>query len=269
MSKENQTVTKSETLAALRNPGELYVIASAATRLPFAVCDEETFDDEILLFYSKDDALEKVKAMAAENHKTVAMKVETKQLLGFYTTLFTLGINCLAVNPGTDMAINIQLTDLVKRKKPEEIPDGQKLIENPELQLTCMYFMQELHRLAGAEPTDEIKELQEELVAHYKKSLLIVCAHEDGRVPILKQKDGTVFQPVFTDLLEYQKFARDQKMKMMAFPAEKIAEILAPEAKGVVINPFGVNVQLRVNRPQKQTVSGQENGQPEAAETKE
>ena len=41
--KENQTkVTKQETRAALRHPGELYVIMSAATKMPFVFCDEET-----------------------------------------------------------------------------------------------------------------------------------------------------------------------------------------------------------------------------------
>lgn len=270
MNKENTTVTKKETLEALRNREELYVVASAVTKLPFAVCDEETFDDEILMYYDREDAAKKVQSLAKENHRTIVMKVEAKQLLGFYTTLFTLGVNCLAVNPGTDAQIKIQLTDLVRRKSPEEIPDGQKLVENPELQLTAMYFMQELHRLAGGEPTEDIRALQEELLAHYQKSILILCAREDGRAPVLKQKDGTVFQPVFTDLIEYQKFARDQKMKMMALPADKIPRILAPEAKGIVINPLGVNVQLQVNRPQKQDpASGQESAQPEAANTKE
>ena len=34
----------------------------------------------------------------------------------------------------------------------------------------------------------------------------------------------------------------------MVVKAEKIPEILAPEVKGVVINPLGVNVQLQVAR---------------------
>ena len=35
MSEKETKVTKQETLAALRNPGELYVIMSAATKMPF------------------------------------------------------------------------------------------------------------------------------------------------------------------------------------------------------------------------------------------
>ena len=44
-------------------------------------------------------------------------------------------------------------------------------------------------------------------------------------------------------------------MKVLAIPAAKIAEILVPDAKGVAVNPFGVNVQLQVVRPQKKETS--------------
>ena len=43
-------------------------------------------------------------------------------------------------------------------------------------------------------------------------------------------------------------------MKMAAISAEKIPEVLVPEAKGVAVNPFGVNVQLQVARKKKQPV---------------
>lgn len=40
-------------------------------------------------------------------------------------------------------------------------------------------------------------------------------------------------------------------MKVTAVPAEKIPQVLFPEAKGVVINPTGANVQLRIARGKK------------------
>ncbi len=42
-------------------------------------------------------------------------------------------------------------------------------------------------------------------------------------------------------------------MKVTAVPAQKIPQVLFPEAKGVVINPMGANVQLRVARAKKPT----------------
>lgn len=248
--KENQTkVTKQETLAALRHPGELYVIMSAATKMPFVFCDEETYDDEVLLYYRLDDAKNKVKELDDRKYKTGVGKLSENVLLGFYTSLYTMGVNCLAVNAGTDTAINIQLPDLVVRKNQTE--DGKKLLENPELHLTALYFMQELRKMSSPEMTDELKEMQEELLAHYQKGTYILAMEENGQLPVLKLKDGSMFLPIFTDILELNKFAKGKKMKVTAVPAEKIPQVLFPEAKGVVINPTGANIQLRIARGKK------------------
>ena len=251
MNDNSTTVTKQETLAALRTPGELYVIMSGATRLPFVFCDEETFDDEIFLYYRADDAKEKAKELQGKRYASAVVKLEDKQLLAFYTSLYTMGVNCLAVNSGTDTEISIQLSDLVIRRKPEELPEGKRPVENPALHLTAIYFMQEMRRQAEPQPTEELNKLQEELLAHYGKGTFVAAVRDDGQVPILKQKDGSIYQPLFTDMLEFQKFARGEKMKMAVIPAAKIPEILVGEAKGVVINPFGVNVQLQVAKRKK------------------
>lgn len=251
MNDNSTIVTKQETLAALRTPGELYVIMSGATRLPFVFCDEETFDDEIFLYYRADDAKEKAKELQGKRYASAVVKLEDKQLLAFYTSLYTMGVNCLAVNSGTDTEISIQLSDLVIRRKPEELPEGKRPVENPALHLTAIYFMQEMRRQAEPQPTEELNKLQEELLAHYGKGTFVAAVREDGQVPILKQKDGSIYQPLFTDMLEFQKFARGEKMKMAVIPAAKIPEILVGEAKGVVINPFGVNVQLQVAKRKK------------------
>lgn len=261
MSENHTTVTKQETLAALRNPGELYVILSAATKQPFVCCDEETYDDEVFLYYRAEDAKEQSKRLAGEQYATAVAKLESKQLLPFYTSLYTMGVNCLSVNHGTDTQISVQLSELVTRKVPEQLPKGQKLIENPALQLTAMYFMQEMRRQAARQaenqtplqPTEALRELQEELLAHYNKGTFVMVAQEDGQTPLLKQKDGTVYQPVFTDMMEVQRFAKGQKIKTLIVPAAKIPELLVKDATGVVINPFGVNVQLRIEKKKPET----------------
>ena len=209
------------------------------------------FDDEIFLYYRANDAKEKAKELQGKRYASAVVKLEDKQLLAFYTSLYTMGVNCLAVNSGTDTEISIQLSDLVIRRKPEELPEGKRPVENPALHLTAIYFMQEMRRQAEPQPTEELNKLQEELLAHYGKGTFVAAVREDGQVPILKQKDGSIYQPLFTDMLEFQKFARGEKMKMAVIPAAKIPEILVGEAKGVVINPFGVNVQLQVAKRKK------------------
>ena len=61
-----------------------------------------------------------------------------------------------------------------------------------------------------------------------------------------------MYQPIFTDILEFRRLAGDKKLKMLAIPSAKIPEALIPDARGVVINPLGVNAQLSVHRPKKE-----------------
>ena len=233
---ENKVIVSTEmkqTLVNLRNLEEIYVIMSGVTKMPFVLCDEETFDDEVLVYYQEESAKEKAR-------------------LGFFTNLYTMGVNALAVNVGTEEEIRIQLEHLVVRKNKEELPEGKKLIENPELHLTAMYLMQEMHRSIGPEMPENVKELQEEMMAHYKKGTFIVGVQEDNQVPLLRQPDGSLYQPIFTDMIEFTRFAQGKKMKTAAIPADKIPEILIPDAKGVAINPFGVNVRLDITKANKQ-----------------
>ena len=82
----------------------------------------------------------------------------------------------------------------------------------------------------------ECEGLQEEMMAHYKKGTFIVGVQEDNQVPLLRQPDGSLYQPIFTDILEFRRFAGDKKLKMLAIPSAKIPEALIPDARGVVIN---------------------------------
>lgn len=40
-----------------------------------------------------------------------------------------MGVNALAVNSGTDMEITVQLSDLVTRNIPKELPEGKQIVE--------------------------------------------------------------------------------------------------------------------------------------------
>ena len=251
MSEKETKVTKQETLAALRNPGELYVIMSAATKMPFVKCDEETFDDEIFLYYQMEDAKDKARKLLDEKYVSAVAKLAKEQLLPFFTSLYIMGVNALAVNSGTDMEITVQLSDLVTRNIPKELPEGKQIVENPALHLTAAYLCRNLKTGAAADD-GRLKELQEELLAHYGKGTFLIPVEENGQIPILKQKDGSLYQPVFTDVLEFQKFTKGRPVRSAVVPGEKIAELLMEDVKGVVLNPLGVNVQLQVARRKRE-----------------
>lgn len=64
---------------------------------------------------------------------------------------------------------------------------------------------------------------------------------------MLKLKNGDVYQPV-SRTSGIPEICKGKKMRTAVIPADKIPDILVGEAKGVVLNPLGVNVQLNVAR---------------------
>ena len=57
-----------------------------------------------------------------------------------------------------------------------------------------------------------------------------------------------MYQPIFTDALEFQKFNRENKFRPVAADADKLAVLVAPEAKGVVLNIMSLNLPFNLNR---------------------
>ena len=57
-----------------------------------------------------------------------------------------------------------------------------------------------------------------------------------------------LFQAIFTDILEFQKFNREGKLRPLVVTADKIPQIMTEEAKGVILNPMGVRMPLQIKR---------------------
>ena len=124
-------------------------------------------------------------------------------------------------------------------------------MENAELHLTALYFVQKLRSQKEPKMTEELQELNEEMMAHYIRGRYIVALTENNAVPILKQKDGRVLQPIFTDIQEFMKFQsvnKEEKFKTAVVEVDKISELAAKEAFGITVNPFGVNLVLQLPR---------------------
>lgn len=250
----DRTSENKKILQALRSTKELYAIMSMCTKMPYVCCDPENFDDEAFVYFELEAAKKEGKRLTAEKVPVNIVKIENKQLLSFYLTLYTMGVNCIVVNRGAQDEIHIQLEELIRKPNPDTMPKGAVWIENRELHLTAIYLMQEMRRQQDPENkeiSDERKELQEELLAHYGRGSYIMALKDKKEFPILKMKNGDMMQPVFTDVVEFGKFNNEKQFGMIVVKAEKIPQILAAQAKGIVINPLGVNVPLSITRQKK------------------
>lgn len=254
MKEENNArnnVEKQKVLSLLRNAEELYVIISVHTRMPYVFCDPHTFDDEVLLYETEDKAQKGGKILALQKNPVNIAKIEKKTLLSFYAGLFTMGVNALALDKGLEDERHVQLGELVKRPDMKQLPDKMVWVENPQFHLTALYFMQEMRKDPKQELTEELKEMQEELLVDLQKGKYLVAVEPDKGLPVLKQKDGSVLQPVFTDVEEFRKFNREKKYRTAVIEYGKLPELLPPEAKGIIVNPVGVNIPFHIARPRK------------------
>lgn len=247
--KKNETAAgRQEMIRTIQKASEIYTIASGCTRMPYVVCDPDTFDDEIFVFLKLEDAQEAAKALMEKKEPVSLVKVENSQLLRFFSNLYTMGVNCVVAAPNTEQEVRFQLREIVHRAEDKEIPEGKIRVENPELVLTSIYLMQKTRRLQVGEGETEIKDLQDEVMAHFSRGRYIVAFEADKGIPLLKDKKGDAYQPVFTDILEFQKFNRSNHFRTAVIPAEKIPDLLAPETRGVTINPMSVNLQLQIRK---------------------
>ena len=57
-----------------------------------------------------------------------------------------------------------------------------------------------------------------------------------------------LFQAIFTDILEFQKFNREGRLRPLVVTADKIPQIMTEEAKGVILNPMGVRMPLQIKK---------------------
>lgn len=243
---------KKQTLEKLRNSEAIYVLASAGTNLPYVECDRDTYDDQVLVFYKEEDARKKMADLREKKNPIQIIKVEKKSFLMFYTSLYPMGVNCIVTDDGTAKRAAVQLNELISRNDPGQLPKGQVWVENPALNLTAIYFMQEFHKNRGQAMTEEMKELYEEMMAHLGRGKYIFAVRKDQGIPALKGKDGQLYQPLFTDIQEFGKFNRQNQLRAMVVEADKIPNLLPAGSAGIVINPLGVNVQLKMaNTPQK------------------
>lgn len=91
-------------------------------------------------------------------------------------------------------------------------------------------------------------EVYEEMLVHFGRGKYIVPTQEDHGIPILKQKEGQAYLPLFTDLQEFQKFNRRRKIQGRRCRGCESIKSFKEEMSGVVVNPFGVNLLLNMEK---------------------
>lgn len=250
-------VDKAFLARSIQKKENMIVAYCAYTNMPFVVCDEETFNDQVWIFDTEDQLKEFAKSYAERKIPVRGVRYENKTFLTFFSTLYTIGVNEL-VFVSENGKETMELSDLVRKPDFSHLPQDKQPVLNPELQLTGLYFMQEASRPIPMEEKKALPELQEELAANLFKAKYVVpiellegpendmekLQNRKYRLPILKNKNGEIMQPIFTDPTELGKFNRENKFNALAVPFNHLTKMLIKDSKGFLLNPFGFHVAM-------------------------
>lgn len=249
-------VDKTFLMRNIQKKEDMIVAFCMFTNMPFVVCDPETFNDQIWIFDTEEQLQAFAKKYSEKKVLLKGIKFQNQRFLSFFSMLFTIGVNELVFvsESGTD---TIELAELVKCPDFSQLPKEQQPISNPELQLTGLYFMQEASRPVPNEQKNLV-DLEEELAANlYKAKYMVPIELLEGpepdleklkekkyRLPILKNKNGDVLQPLFTDPNEFAKFNRENKFKALSVPFANLAKLVIKDSKGFLLNPAGFHIAM-------------------------
>ncbi len=238
-----------EAVKQLQTRDNFFVAYSQTTKLPYVTCDEESFNDQAWIFATEEEIKEFGKKNLEEKILLMGMRYEKKDFPKFYGTLYAIGVNSVIWNDGEEH-VEVEIDKIAKQADFSKLEPAKRPLLNPTLQLSGIYFMQELRRPIDQKEKTNLRDLEEELLANLRKSEYIAAVdvnEEDPKkinIPYLKSKEGKILQPIFTDVMEYEKFARGKKLKMLKVPFAKLPELIIQQAENYVINPMGFNLIL-------------------------
>lgn len=245
-------------LKKIQSLKEVIVLCFQPTKMPYIECDPETYDDQVHIFGNEEEAQEFIKSYKEKKIALAAMKVLQKQAPLVLTSLYAYGVNALVFHDN-HMITRLQMEQVVRKPEFEKAFNGKVPAANPSLQLSALYFLEELRRPVEHD-MKQLKELEEEMVANLVRSRFILAskaanADEPFRpddpnqakvINYIKDKEGQIFLPVFTDVSEFQKFYREKAkgMGMLVMKFHHLQKHLQKDVKAIILNPAGFHLQI-------------------------
>lgn len=236
------------TIDKLNESDALYVLFLKHFNIAYAVCDPETFDDEISVYLSEEEAEEAAKEAEKEGHLQRVVTYQHDNLIRLYQLLICQGVNVIRVHVKGEDDIVLMVDHICKAPNEEDFENKALALRNPALSLTMTYFMEEVQYPEEKRDTDKMGELQEEMIANVirGKFLVPLIANDQGgnEIAFLTDAQQKVFLPIFTDVGEIYKANLDQEVQTAIVEIHDLRGILNNPMEGVAINPYGANMRM-------------------------
>ena len=235
----------------IKGLAKAYVMFSRVTRHPFAVCDEETFDDQLWLFSTEESVKDTAQKFLEKGYPIYGVTFEKDRLGIFFAEAHALGFM------DGDRKSCVGLVEIIPEPDFSKLPVERRPVLNPALQLSSLYFMQELSRQIPAEEKTNLQELEEELAANLSKSRLMIPVVgkklfkpgdklEKGSFDLtfVKDKEGVMFLPVFSDVLEFNLFNDKKQFQGVVMTIDQLRPLVQGKCEGMIVNPRSMALKL-------------------------
>lgn len=240
---------------------EIYVFYSACTNMAYIYQHPETYEDLLLVFSDKENAQAQAEGFRADKRPVQLITYKKEQYEAFFTGIHYIGADGVLLDWGKEETI-YALPDLVETPDFAKLPNRVFAVNNPSLQISLLYFLQEARRPIPFEEKQGLREMEEEVRANLFKATYLVPhrgnAENGGKgqkrfeMMAIKDKKGDAYQPLFTDAIELTKMMRGRQTACLIMPFKEIAKLKGPQLAGYVINPMGQNLILK--REQMETL---------------
>jgi hypothetical protein len=243
-------MTDQEFIQKLPTIDDYFVIFCDFTKMPYVECDLETYDDKVFVFLDKKMADAFVADYKEDKMILSVHKIARAQIRDFFAILITDGINMISFRG--EETHELQLNQIITRKLKEGAPQP---LENPTLQISMMYFMQAVRTAETQEEQMITRQYEEEMMVNIARAHYLVPSREleetdeEGNKKValmqLKNGNGDLFIPLFTDLNEFFKSNREEgttRFTIVGF--DKIKQMNFQNCSGFIINPGSVAVLL-------------------------
>ncbi len=228
------------------------------TKMPFLFCDPVTYADQVWIFSDEDGLKEFIERFAGKKLPLQGVSIAKTQMTGFFGSLLHIGVTEVVFTEN-GASVPIPLEQFVRHKDMDNVPEALRPLENPQLQLTGLYLMQEVHRNVPVEEKEDLPELNEEFMVNLARSRYMMPVKlKNTKDPVVQQlqnkqfgfmnitmKNGDMYRPLFSDSMEFQRFRQNKKdIQALTLPFAGLKSSLQKNLKGYILNPNGYQIVL-------------------------
>ncbi len=237
------------------------VFSGSIPGIPYVINNRESYHDEVRLFAKEEDAKKWCEEMSESLGSLEERPVEGAGIRTFCATLHNIGVDAVVWNDGEEET-ELELEEAFIIPDFSKLPAEKQPLMNPSLQISAIYFLQELRREKDPKFSKTLPALHEEMIVNLARADFYLAGRlveQDGKqLPaplVMKFRDRNTGEeinalPVCSDELEFEKFLMisrqllDKDMRRFRLPFAAIASLLNDKVPRAIVNPSGINLNV-------------------------